>query len=290
MSAVPAGPPGSGTVPINASQRSPLIISVANFLKDNKILKQRTGLLNNTEEAEFFRFKRLQRALLSDEYKKQQKNPKYELIPIKDEEEANKIFLQLLSSQMIIPIDKLHYSEIKQVKGWKPNRSKPTLRPSKKASFEPNGYYVWNYNKPNPFILLYSFLFIAGVFAIILFPLWPMFMRIGVWYLSMGLLCLIGLFFLIAIIRLIIFAITYLVLPQAFWLYPNLFEDCSVIESFKPLYAWDQPKSSKKKSKKSKGGLSESTDSSTSATATGSDSTGSGSTTKRKVVLEEVDE
>lgn len=278
------------TVPISTSsgQRSAAIINVANFLKDNKILKQRTGLLNNTEDVEFFKFKRLTRALLSEEYKKKQANPKNELLPIETEEDVGRAFIQLIQSQFIIPVDKLHYAEIKQIKGWKPNRTKPTLRPSKKASLDPHRYFVWTYNKPNPFILLYSVLTIIGVFTVILFPLWPNFMKLGVWYLSMGLLGLLGLFFVVAIVRLIIYIVTLVALPRAFWLYPNLFEDCSVIESFRPLYAWEEPKGSKKskKSKKLKPELAEGA-TANGATASGAQ-TSDGQAVKRKVTLEEV--
>lgn len=274
-------------VPITTSnQRSQVAINIANYLKDNKILKQRTGLLNNSEDVEFFRYKRLARALLSDEYKQKQANHKNGLIPIADEQEAAKVFITLIQSQFVIPVEKLHYNQIKETnKSWKPNRNKPTLKQSTKANIHPDAYFVWTYNKPNPFILLYSILLIVGIFAIILFPLWPNFMKIGVWYLSMGLLGLLGLFFLIAIIRLIIYIITLVVLPRAFWLYPNLFEDCGVIESFQPLYAWDEPKTKKKgKSKKSSKSEPE-----TSGVATGAQTT-ENVPAKRKVVLEEVDE
>lgn len=276
-------------VPITTSnQRSQVAINIANYLKDNQILKQRTGLLNNSEDVEFFRYKRLARALLSDDYKTKQANHKNGLIPIADEQEAAKVFITLIQSQFVIPVEKLHYNEIKQAnKSWKPNKTNPTLKQSTKANIEPNAYFVWTYNKPNPFILLYSILLLVGIFTIILFPLWPNFMKIGVWYLSMGLLGLLGLFFLIAIIRLIIYIITLLVLPRAFWLYPNLFEDCGVLESFQPLYGWDEPKKSKKKSKSSKSASKPETESS--GAATGVKPT-ENAPTKRKVVLEEVDE
>lgn len=264
-----------------APTRLPVILNIASFLKDNKILKQRTGLLNNTQDVEFFRYKRVIRALLSDEYKKKQANPKNELLPITSAEDATKVFVQLIQSQLVVPADKLHYQEIKDNR-WKPNRLKPTLKPTNKARLEPDSYFVWNYDKPNPFIVLYGLLVIAGVFAVILFPLWPNFMRVGVWYLSMGLLGLLGLFFLIAIVRLIIYVVTLVALPRAFWLYPNLFEDCGVLESFVPLYAWEEPKKGKKKRSEGKDVAV-----SSSATASGA-STGSGSA-KRRVTLEEVE-
>lgn len=288
----PGGAPGQGMqVPISG-QKSPVAINIANFLKDHPILKQRTGLLNNKEDIEFFRFKRYIRALTSDEYKKKQINTKNGLPPIKDEQEAAKLFIMLIQSQMIIPVTKLHYQEIKQTnRSWKPNRAKPTLVPSNKANLEPDSYFAWTYTKPNPFMLLYGVLTIVGIFAVILFPLWPNFMKRGVWYLSMGCLGLIGLFFGIAIVRLIIYIVTLVTLPRAFWLYPNLFEDCGVLESFQPLYAWEEPKKTKKGKKKASSTPAVAGSGSTgSATTSGTDAQGTLAPVKRKVILEEVEE
>lgn len=101
-----------------------------------------------------------------------------------------------------------------------------------------------------------------------------------------GITRLVRFIFLIAIIRLIIYIITLLVLPRAFWLYPNLFEDCGVLESFQPLYGWDEPKKSKK-GKSSKSASKPETESSGAATGV---KPAENAPTKRKVVLEEVDE
>lgn len=283
-----AGAPGQGVqVPVS-NQRSPAAIAIANYLRDNKALKARTGLLNNKEDIDFFRFKRFVRELTSADYKKRQQNPKSGLPPVNNEQEAAKVFIMLIQSQMLIPVTKLHYAEIKQTnKSWKPNKTKPTLVPSNKANLEPNSYFAWTYSKPNPFMLLYGILIIIGIFAVILFPLWPNFMKRGVWYVSMFFLGLVALFFGIAIVRLIIYLITYAVCPQAFWLYPNLFADCGVIESFQPLYEWEKPKAVKGKKTKKSAVSEKSTDSTGSATGTApSDST----VTKRKVILEEVED
>ncbi|ODV80345.1 subunit of ER protein translocation complex [Suhomyces tanzawaensis NRRL Y-17324] len=282
-----AQPGGDVQVPI-AQQKSPIAINLANYLKDNKILKERTGLLNNTDDIDFFRFKRLIRALLSDDYKSKQQNPKNGLPLIANETEAQKIFIMLIQNQLLLPLQKLHFVEIKQHRGWKPNKTKPTLVRIEKATLDANAYFGWIYTKPNPYILLYSILAIVGVFSVILFPLWPAFMKRGVWYLSMAALGVIGLFFLTAIVRLIIYIISLVAFPKPFWLFPNLFEDCGVIESFQPLYGWEEPKKKKaKKGKKNEGA--ESTKAEPTGAATGS-SVAQGNVTKRKVTLEEVDE
>ncbi|KAL6453661.1 SEC62 Translocation protein SEC62 [Candida maltosa Xu316] len=289
----PAQQPQSGQFQVPTStQRSPIATNVANYLFQNPILKQRTGLLDNTNDIEFFRYKRFERALLSDDYKQKQQNPKNGLVPITNTEDVQKIFVLLIQNQLLLPVTKLHYAEIKAVKGWKPNKDKPTLKRADKAVIDSNSYYGWLYQKPNPFILLYSVLAIAGVFTVILFPLWPNFMKRGVWYLSMGALGLIGLFFLTAIVRLIIYIISLVAFPKPFWLFPNLFEDCGVIESFQPVYAWEEPKKKKSKKKSKQSVVADEKVGGDSVKATGSEpSNGSaGPAVKRKVTLEEVDE
>ncbi|KAI3403898.1 SEC62 [Candida oxycetoniae] len=313
-------PPPNGQFHVKTTaQRSPVAINIANYLYKNPILKQRTGLLDNATDLEFFRFKRFERALLSDDYKAKQQNPKSGLIPIPDVQEVQKVFVMLIQNQLVLPVEKLHYAQIKAVKGWKPNKEKPTLKRADKAVIDPNSYFGWLYSKPNPYIMLYSILAIVGVFTIILFPLWPNFMRRGVWYLSMGALGLIGLFFAIAIVRLIIYIFSLLAFPQPFWLFPNLFEDCGVIESFKPLYAWEESKKQKKSKKGKKGKSSEAVKDSVvekgkekkkeaqeetnsesekiepivikqDKKASGVEPSSNGTTTKRKVTIEEIAE
>lgn len=277
-------------VPVT-DQKPQFVVNIANYLRDNKLLKMRTGLLNNKQDISFFRLKRLVRTLLSEDYKKKSANPRYQLVPIPNQEEAQKILLLMILAKMLIPVEKLHYAQIKEVKGWKPNKEKPTVRPHMKVDFLPDSYFAWVYEKPNPYMALYGVLMLVGVFTVVLFPLWPRSMRTGVWYLSMGFLGLLGLFFAMAIVRLVIFCVTYLALPQAFWLYPNLFEDCGFFESFVPLYGWSEP-AGKKKSKKSKKSknvpkIEEITDDAAEATGFEANSNGA---KKRAVTLEEVDE
>lgn len=284
------GNPEGTQVPTNQAP-NPLILNVANYARDNADLKARTGLLNNKEDIEFFRLKRLRRVLNSDTYKSKSAVGKNNLLPISSEEDFVKIFVLMIQSRLIIPIEKLHYADIKKVKGWKPNRKKPTLQSSLKATMEPDAYYAWSYNKPNPMMLVYSILMIAGVFLVILFPLWPVFMRTGVWYISMGAMGLLGLLFAIAIVRLIIFVISFLTMHRAFWLFPNLFEDCGVIESFQPLYGWsgDSQKKKKKSKSKSKTGLKIEEVGREDAKATGFQPAAT-NVAKRSVTLEEVDD
>lgn len=156
--------------------------------------------------------------------------------------------------------------------------------------FQADEYYAW-FLDANPIrVLLGGVAMVAVVLAAVMFPLWPAKLRVGVWYLSIGVLGLIGLFFAIAIVRLIFYVITIVVAKPGIWIFPNLFEDVGFvrllfwsgvhgswealeltsdlpprraqIDSFIPWWGWDIPppkkgkglKKSKKEGKSSKGG------------------------------------
>ena len=113
---------------------------------------------------------------------------------------------------------------------------------------EDDMHYVWFYEGSQWKRNLYGLLALLAVVTVVLFPLWPYFLRRGVWYLSMGCLGLLGAFFGLAIIRLIIFIFTVAIGPQpGIWIFPNLFEDVGFVDSFIPFWAWDIPPPSKKK-------------------------------------------
>ncbi len=120
--------------------------------------------------------------------------------------------------------------------------------------FDPMMHYVWLYEGSQWKTKIWAGLALIAVFAVVLFPLWPLFMRQGVWYLSVGAMGLLVAFFGLAIVRLILFCITFFAVPPGLWIFPNLFEDVGVIDSFKPSYGWQENKKKKKTSKAAAGG------------------------------------
>lgn len=101
-------------------------------------------------------------------------------------------------------------------------------------------HYVWLYEGPQWRQKLYAGGALAAIMAVVMFPLWPIKLRIGVWYLSMGMLGLIGLFFAMAIFRLLLFCVTVFTVKPGLWLYPNLFEDVGFFDSFRPVWGWQE--------------------------------------------------
>lgn len=115
-----------------------------------------------------------------------------------------------------------------------------TVRIEQQQDAQDDMYYVWLYEGSQIMRKVYGALALLLIFIVVLYPLWPLVLRQGVYYLSWGFLMLLGLFFLMAIVRVIIFCITYFTLPRGFWLYPNLWEDVSFMDSFRPVWAWHE--------------------------------------------------
>jgi translocation protein SEC62 len=90
-------------------------------------------------------------------------------------------------------------------------------------------YYAWFFEGSQLLLQLSGVGMILLMLAGVMFPLWPASMRVGVWYLSIGLLGLIGCFFGLAIIRLIVWCVTTVTMKPAIWIFPNLFEDVGFV-------------------------------------------------------------
>jgi translocation protein SEC62 len=201
--------------------------------------------------------KRAVRALQSDAYAKAQK--KDALLPaVSNRDDALKALQLLPLSMLALRVDKTDPH-----KGH--NHAKPTKKDPKRVKgqwdvevvhqqmFEDNMYYMWVYEGSNWKTKMYAALLLTGLIAVVMFPLWPLMMRQGVWYVSMAAMGLLIAFFALGIVRLILFLLTVLPLPPGLWIFPNLFEDVGVIESFKPLYAWgDELKEQEKLKKKNR--------------------------------------
>lgn len=116
--------------------------------------------------------------------------------------------------------------------------------------FAPDGHFAWFYEGSQWTTYVGGVAMVAIMLAGVMFPLWPTTLRLGVWYLSILFLSLLGVFFGIAIVRLIFYIITVIATPPGIWIFPQLFADVGFVDSFIPLYEWDFPK--KKKGKKAK--------------------------------------
>ncbi|KAG5360116.1 Translocation protein [Yarrowia sp. B02] len=232
-------PQGQITMPLQqggAREISPQALAVADYLRNHKLLKQRPGILNG-KRSDFFRVKRAIRALEDPKYKQLQSKPNSKLPPINSRNEAISIFRLMPINQMALRVDKLPTQTALMMK-QKPEQGVPVLQVNPQQEFGDDMYYTWFYNPVPLTTYLYGALGVAAIFAGVLFPLWPIFLRQGVWYLSVGMLGLIGVFFGIALVRLVIFVLTWPTVKPGIWIFPNLFADVGFVDSFIPLWAW----------------------------------------------------
>jgi translocation protein SEC62 len=218
-------------------QRAPQEIrNVMNFLRSSKAgLKNRVGVLNG-KRVDYFKGRSAVKALLSPAYAKTKNTPK-----ITSEEEAQKLLYNTIPFTFFLRVDR------GQPVG---SASSPkSLQINQVQLFKPEDYYAWFYEGSQWTNYVGGVAMVAIILAGVMFPLWPPILRLGVWYLSLVFLGLIGLLLVISIIRLIFYVITVLVASPGIWIFPRLFADVGFVDSFIPLWEWDLPK---KKSKKKK--------------------------------------
>lgn len=101
-------------------------------------------------------------------------------------------------------------------------------------NFEPEAFYAWVYEGSQLKGMLIGMGVLLITFAGVMFPLWPASLRQGVYYLSLGLLGLMGVFMALVVFRLLLWIGLKVSTGRDGWLYPNLFADVGIIESFTP--------------------------------------------------------
>jgi translocation protein SEC62 len=219
----------------------PDIKATAEFLRSGKAgIKIRVGALNG-KRMDYFKGSSAIKSLLSPAFAKVKGAPK-----VTTESEAIALLAKVNS-----------FAYFLRVRRGDPtgssSKSPKALQIIPEQQFTKDDYFVWFFEGSQLTTYLGGLLLVVIMLAGVMFPLWPPTMRLGVWYLSMGMLGLIGLFFVIAIIRLIFYIITLFVASPGIWIFPQLFADVGFVESFIPLWEWDLPKKKGKKKRKDKG-------------------------------------
>lgn len=234
-------------VPIQPGPPKPEALAVAKFLQSQP-LKPRTCIFQEKRK-DMFKVKRAIRALQSPAYTAaRKKNP---LLPeVKDRVSAENTFKLLPLSLLALRVSKHdpheghNHAKKKRVKGlW-------TVKVEQQQEAKDEYHYVWLYEGPQWKNKLYAAGALLLILAVVFFPVWPYHLRLGVWYLSMGMLGVLGLFFAMSIFRLILFLVTMFATPPGLWLFPNLFEDVGFFDSFRPGWAWHEDEKAVKRRKK----------------------------------------
>ncbi|KAF9167074.1 Translocation protein S62 [Actinomortierella ambigua] len=267
-------------------ERPQNLCQVADYLLSPQSgVKKRDGVFHETRVT-YFRGKAAVNALLK---------PAFQQTAIGKEvgELTRETAAQLLGS--MIP----HQFFLKCERPSDPDMPKNILQLVQYQSFTEDGVYVWRYEGSQLRARLAAMGLLLVVLAGVLFPLWPIKLRLGVWYLSVGILILLGLFFAMAIVRLIFFMITWVVLKPGIWIFPNLFEDVGFVDSFIPLWGWHEPEPPKSAAKEKTaaavaakaapaGEESQTPVEPAAATITSSESTSTNSAARRRATVEDV--
>mmetsp|Transcript_95419 Transcript_95419/g.239143 ORF Transcript_95419/g.239143 Transcript_95419/m.239143 type:complete len:356 (-) Transcript_95419:88-1155(-) len=125
-------------------------------------------------------------------------------------------------------------SEKKPAKKW-PDR----LARTPQQKFDCEGFYVITYEGDSGMQHFLLALIIGGVLLACMFPVWPMWAKVGIWYLSV---IFLSLYFGVLILRMIIFTLFWIV-GFDFWIFPNLNDEyCGFLDSFQPFYSWEKRK------------------------------------------------
>merc|ERR1712038_436973 len=112
-----------------------------------------------------------------------------------------------------------------------------------------NDAYVWLYDPTPWYYYIAGTAIVLGIIAVCLFPLWPMEMRQGVYYLSVAAAGFLVFIIVLAVIKYIVFILVFIFTAGKLklWIFPNLTEDVGFFESFWPIYVYtyDKPKKEK---------------------------------------------
>ena len=111
-------------------------------------------------------------------------------------------------------------------------RGKGELGMTRVRDFDESGYFTWIYEGNKTKSHLMTAALVVGFLFCVCFPIWPTFLRVFVWYMSVTLLLFI--FFLITS-RALLFLFVWIV-GWEMWFLPNLFdESLGFVDSFKPV-------------------------------------------------------
>jgi translocation protein SEC62 len=144
--------------------------------------------------------------------------------PLDTEKGATKLLQHLIDYKKMFKFEREPENKFK----W-PKR----LMPTKSSIFSDKAFYCWVL-KPEKgqksTMLMWGI--IGGILAICLFPVWPIWVKIGLLYLSVTLLYTI----LGTIVSRLVLYIFFKMFGIEFWLLPNLFADAGPLESLSPLF------------------------------------------------------
>jgi translocation protein SEC62 len=114
---------------------------------------------------------------------------------------------------------------------------------------EDDAYFLWRYEPPSPWRTVIGTGIVLGALAIVMFPLWPYTLRLGVSYVATALLVVVVAFLVFVFtVRPLLFVVSKWIVPPGIWILPNINnEELGFFDSFRPGWDWDKPTTAAKK-------------------------------------------
>ncbi|KZV92723.1 translocation protein [Exidia glandulosa HHB12029] len=194
---------------------------VVEFLRTGQPgLKTRSGVMNE-KRVDYFKRKHALRVLMSDEYSKLKGVP-----PVATEDEARALLARILPFAFFLLIERNDQGAL-------------VLVPQQ--DFKPDGLYVWLYDGPAWRLYAMAAAIIAAVILYTSIPLWPYRVQLAISYIPVAAIAFLAFYVAVALLRQVIFALTSFAFAPGIWVFPNWHEDCTVLESFVPVWAWHDP-------------------------------------------------
>jgi len=195
------------------------VMEIAKYLlsSDSK-MKTRSGVLNG-RRVEYFKGKAATHALMRKAYSKSKKRP-----TIENREKAAEYMNELVNNGLILRVN--HTPHSKQCSF------------NQTQTFNDDFYFVWIYEGSQLKTLILGFGILLIVLAGVMFQVWPAKLRRGAYYILVALMWVMVAFFVMVIFRFILYLVTLVVCKRSIWLFPNLFADVGIIESFEPVWGY----------------------------------------------------
>jgi len=221
----PRGGAPRGAVAPSVKEVDPRLTAVADWLRNEK----KSGL--HTKEAvqyekrvEYFKGGKLVDALIGPRYKGKLAKE----TPIKTRAEAAKLAQELLRVGYIHRSQRVQHAHSRR---WELELLN--------APFEEDGLFTWVYEGSKTKLYLMCAGMLIGALGICMIQIWPLWLKIGVWWCSVTFLTTFGV---LCVVRLILFVLMWIVGFRGIWLFPNLFDDNQTFAgSFMPVFGKGDP-------------------------------------------------
>jgi len=199
--------------------------AVADFLRNEKGSGLRTKeAVQYEKRVEYFKGAKLIDALVGPKYTGKVASES----PVKSRAEAAKIGQTLLSQGYFHRSQRVAHAHSRR---WELEMTN--------GPFEEDGLYTWVYEGSKTKLYLLTGLLLLGALGMCMIQIWPLWMKIGVWWCSVTFLTTFGV---LCVVRLGLFILMWIVGFRGIWLFPNLFDDNQTFAgSFMPIMGKGDP-------------------------------------------------